>query len=114
MANSVSDTCQIYPALIHHPESFVDRHGGLEHARSRLGSPVKMEQDMNWTISLIQVLVNPPATRSFQNCWQDSTFFLIWRERYSLHECNDNNLKEMCCPLQAMKLKLTTHPGSEG
>ena len=37
-----------------------------------------------------------------------SFFFYIWgRERYSSHECNDNNLKEMCCPLQAMELKLT-------
>lgn len=45
MADNVSDTCQIYPALIDHPETFVDRHGGLEHARAHLGDPVKLEKD---------------------------------------------------------------------
>ena len=37
-------------------------------------------------------------------------FFFFGREGYSLHKCNDNNLKSMCCPLQTVQSKLSTHP----
>lgn len=62
MANNVSDTCQIYPALIDHPETFVDRHGGLEHARAHLGTPVKLEKNRLYWITDRTPHENLPVT----------------------------------------------------
>ena len=36
---------------------------------------------------------------------QSHTFFFFGRERYSLHKCNDSDLKSMWCPPQAKKAK---------
>lgn len=45
MANNLSDTCMVYPNLIINPTEFVDKHGGIEHARNYLGKGTKLQSN---------------------------------------------------------------------
>ena len=81
--------------------------------------------DLKYTI-ITTLWLQPPLLLCFKfdECSQHASkhlnsefffdFFVFWEGEISLLECNDNNLEEMWCPLLAMKLKLTTHPESEG
>ncbi len=42
-------------------------------------------------------------------CFSFSYFSFFWEGEILITRSNDNNLKEMRCPLHTMKLKLTTH-----
>ena len=40
--------------------------------------------------------------------------FFLWEGEMFITRSNDNNVKEMCCPLHTLKLKLTTHLDRKG
>ena len=49
MANSINNSCAIWPALIDNPHEVTDEHGGIEHMREFLGEPRLLQaNEMCW------------------------------------------------------------------